>query len=331
MKESNTQHPTRNTHYYPLTMHIALFFPAKLPVARYGGTERVVVNLARGLAARGHRITLLAGAGSTVPEATLVPVPVPEGAGQQFSVAPFLPADCDVLVANIPLHRPPADVPWVEVLHGNLRPGETPRPHTIFVSADHARRHGGRCWVHNGVDPAELRFEPRKKDYDLFLGRLHAVKGYHWAIAGAKRMGRKLRVAGAWRPSIDPRVRYLGAVGGAEKMRLLAEARLLWMPALWDEPFGMTLVEAMGSGTPVLGTRRGALPEVITPEVGRLGTTLDELIELAPECATLDPEAGRRRFERYFTHHAMAAEYERVLTEFVRAGELPAGRRAEER
>lgn len=312
-------------------MHVALFFPARLPVPRYGGAERVVVNLARGLAARGHRVSLLAGAGSVVPEATLIPVPLPDAAGQAFSVAPFVPAGCDVLVANIPLHRPPTDVRWVEVLHGNLRPGTAPRPNTIFVSADHARRHGGTAWVHNGVDPAELEFRAVKRDFDLFLGRLHAVKGYHWAIAGAKRSGRALRIAGAWRPSLDPHVRFLGQVGGARKARLLAEARLLWMPALWDEPFGMTLVEAMGSGTPVLGTTRGALPEVITPEVGRLGTTLDELIALAPECAALDPEAGRHRFERHFTHHAMAAEYERVLGEFVRNGALPAGRRPEER
>jgi glycosyltransferase involved in cell wall biosynthesis len=312
-------------------MHIGLFFPARLPVPRYGGAERVVVNLARGLAARGHQVTLLAGAGSMVPGATLVQLPLPDAAGATFSIAPYLPRGCDVLVANIPLHRPPTAVPSVEVLHGNLRPGTPPRPNTIFVSADHARRHGGATWVHNGVDPAELTFQPRKQKFDLFLGRLHAVKGYHWAIAGTRRLGRPLRIAGAWRPSLDPRVRFLGQVGGVRKARLLAEARLLWMPALWDEPFGMTLVEAMGSGTPVLGTRRGALPEVITPDVGRLGTTLDELIALAPECATLDPEAGRRRFEKHFTHHAMAAEYERVLSEFLRTGVLPAGRRAEER
>lgn len=312
-------------------MHIALFFPARLPVPKYGGSERVVVNLARGLAARGHRVTLLAGAGSAVPEATLAPVPIPEAAGQAFSIAPYLPARCDLLLANIPMHRPPTDLPWVEVLHGNLRPGTPPRANTIFVSADHARRHGGTCWVHNGVDPAEITFRPAKQRFDLFLGRLHAVKGYHWAVAGSRQLGRTLKIAGAWRPSLDPRIRYLGSVGGARKAELLAGARLLWMPALWDEPFGMTLVEAMGSGTPVLGTRRGALPEVITPEVGRLGTSLEELIALAPECAALDPEAGRRRFEKHFTHHAMAAEYERVLTEFVRTGVLPAGRRAEER
>ena len=312
-------------------MNIAIFMPEILPVAGYGGTERVAVNQVRGLAARGHTITLLAGAGSRVAEAALVAVPLPDAKGRTFEIDSYIPPGTDLLLANVKLHHPPASVPWVEVLHGNRRPGETGPVNTIHVSGDHARRHGGLCWVHNGIDPAEVEFRPTKEAFDLFLGRLHAVKGYYWAIAGAKRLDRKLRIAGAWRPSLDPRVRFLGEVGGADKRGLMADARLLWMPALWDEPFGMTLVEAMGSGTPVLGTRRGALPEIITPEVGRLGGTLDELLALAPECEKLRPEACRARFEKYFTHHVMAAEYERVLQEFVAGGTLPAGRRPEER
>ncbi|MEO6067336.1 MAG: glycosyltransferase [Gemmatimonadales bacterium] len=312
-------------------MNVAIFMPEILPVAGYGGTERIAVNQVRGLAARGHTITLLAGAGSRVAEAALVSVPLPGAKGRTFEIDPYLPPGTDVVLSNVKLHHPPTSAPWVEVLHGNRRPNETGPVNTIHVSGDHARRHGGHCWVHNGVDPAEVEFRPTKQAFDLFLGRLHAVKGYYWAIAGAKRLDRKLRIAGAWRPSLDRRIRYLGQVGGAQKTALVADARLLWMPALWDEPFGMTLVEAMGSGTPVLGTRRGALPEIITPEVGRLGGTLDELLALAPECEKLAPEACRARFEKYFTHHVMAAEYERVLQEFVRTGTLPAGRKPEER
>ncbi len=312
-------------------MRVAIFLPDTLPVRGYGGTERVAVNLVRGLAERGHTVWLLAGVGSTVPEATLVPVPLPEAKGSAFQIQPFIPTGIEVLVSNIKLHHPPTSLPWVEVLHGNRRPGESGPSNTIHVSADHARRHGGTTWVHNGVDPAEVIYRPVKQEFDLFLGRLHAVKGYHWAIAAAVRLDRKLRIAGAWRPSLDPRVRYLGQVGGALKAELLADARLAWMPALWDEPFGMTLVEAMASGTPVLGTRRGALPEVITRDVGRLGTTLDELMALVPACEKIDPAACRARFEKYFTHRVMAAEYERVLKEFVASGKLPAGRAPEER
>jgi glycosyltransferase involved in cell wall biosynthesis len=104
------------------------------------------------------------------------------------------------------------------------------------VSADHARRHGLESFVHNGVPPDEFRFEPAKGDYDLFLGRLHAVKGYRWAIEGAKRARRKLVIAGAWRPSFRRSLHFVGTVDGSRKAELLAGARCLWMPAQWKTP-----------------------------------------------------------------------------------------------
>ncbi len=100
-------------------------------------------------------------------------------------------------------------------------------------------------------------FRREKDDYDLFLGRLHRAKGYRLAVEGAKRTRRRLLVAGGWRPSLSRWVRYIGKVGGDRKAALLAGARVLWMPAQWEEPCGNTILEALVSGTPVLGTRRG--------------------------------------------------------------------------
>src|SRR5919106_1115394 len=156
-------------------MHIALFFWDRLPVPEYGGTQRMVVALARGLA---------------------------------------------------------ADVPWIRGLAGNWKPGTTGAPNTLYLSRDHARRHGGTAFVYNGVDPAEYRYRRNKDDYDLFLGRLHAAKGYRWAAAAAKRLRRRMLIAGGWRPSLSRYVRYVGAVGGERKAELLAGARAFWMPAL---------------------------------------------------------------------------------------------------
>jgi glycosyltransferase involved in cell wall biosynthesis len=98
------------------------------------------------------------------------------------------------------------------------------------------------------------------------------------------------------------------------------------MPALWDEPFGLTLVEAMMSGTPTLGTRRGALPEIVSPETGLLGNTLEELVDLRPLVAQCEPEACRARAQRWFTHMIMAEEYVRMYQYYLRSGALPAGR-----
>jgi len=305
-------------------MHIALYIRDRLPVAKYGGTQRVALYLARGLAAAGHRVTLLANAGTRVPEVHVVELP-PEQAGKAIDLRRWLPPGLDVLLAHSPIPGT-VDVPWIRNLQGNRRPGTLSAPNTLYVSRNHAARHGSTAFVYNGIDLGEFRFQPVKGDYDLFLGRLHRIKGYRWAIEGARRTAHRLLLAGGWRPSFRRRVRYVGQVGGERKADLLADAACLWMPALWDEPFGLTLVEAMASGTPVLGTRRGALPEIVAPAVGALGDTIDELVALRPALDGINPAACRERVERHFTHHIMAAEYVRMFQAFLATGELPAGR-----
>jgi glycosyltransferase involved in cell wall biosynthesis len=305
-------------------MHIALYSHRRLPVHGYGGTQRVIVWLARGLAELGHRVTLLAPAGSRVPEATLVALDTREIQRSDFDPSHFLPQSIDLLHAHVPLRATPRH-PHLFTLHGNLREGRSPAPNTIFVSADHARRHGGLAFVHNGVDPAEFLFRSKKDDYDLFLGRLHGAKGYRWSIEGAKRCGRRLVIAGGWRPSFRRSLHFVGTVDGRRKAELLAGAACLWMPALWDEPFGLTLVEAMMSGTPVLGTRRGALPEIVSNEVGALGDTLEDLVRLRTSIVQLDPYACRSRAERWFSHTRMAEEYVRMYRHYLATNSIPPG------
>jgi glycosyltransferase involved in cell wall biosynthesis len=306
-------------------MHIALFARDRLPVLKYGGTERIVVYLARGLAAAGHRVSLIAEERSDVREASLVPLSRAQLRQPALDLRPLLPPGVEVLLSFAPLAHPPG-VPWIRSLHGNRPPGTPNASNTLYVSRSHAERHGSTAFVYNGIDLSELRFQSVKAGYDLFLGRLHSVKGYRWAIDGARRTEHRLLVAGGWRLSLSRGVRYVGQVGGARKAQLLAGAECLWMPALWDEPFGLTLVEALASGTPVLGTRRGALPEIVAPSVGALGDSLDELVALRPTLARVDPAACRAWVERHFTHHVMAAEYVRVFRAFLATGALPEGR-----
>ncbi len=308
-------------------MHIALYIWDRVPVERYGGTQRIVVYLARGLAAAGHRVTLLAGPGSAVPEATLVPIDLARARRADFDIRPWLGPGTDILVAFAPLVG--ADIPWIRSLHGNRKANSESAPNTLYLSRDHARRHGATAFVYNGIDLSELRFSRRKGNYDLFLGRLHRAKGYDWAIEGARRSGRRLLLAGGWRPTLRRGIRYVGHVGGERKARLLSDARCLWMPARWDEPFGLTLVEALASGTPVLGTRRGALPEIVSPAVGALADGVDELVALRPRLDQVDPDACRAHVERHFTHHLMAEEYVRMFRAYLATGALPPGRALE--
>jgi glycosyltransferase involved in cell wall biosynthesis len=206
-------------------------------------------------------------------------------------------------------------VPFLWTFHGTGQSGRVFPPSTVALSASHARLHGIARWVHNGLDPADYRFAARKGPRDLFLGRLHGVKGWRWAIAGARRAGRPITVAGGWRFTLRPGVSFAGPVAGERKLRLLRDAACLWVPAQWDEPFGLTTIEAMASGTPVLGTRRGAFPEIVTPESGAMGDTLEELVALRPGIDQCDPEAVRARVLERFTHIRMAERYVEVYRE----------------
>lgn len=311
-------------------MHVVLASLQPLPAKGYGGPQRVVVALVRGLAALGTRVTLLAPPGSRVHEATVVAVP-PRKLTDATTLTSYIPRDADIVHAHFPLRGTPGSLPFVETVHRNLKPGTRSHPNSIFLSRDHARRHQSDVFVYNGLDPADYvfrRFPKRASQYDLFLGKLHSAKGYHWAVEAAKHTGHPLLVAGGWRPSFTGSIKYVGEVDGSRKAVLLARARCVWNPAGWDEPFGLVTIEAFLSGTPVLGTRRGALPEVITPEVGALCDTIEEMIAAAETIHTRRPEVCRERAERYFTHRTMAEEYTRMYRCLLETGALPSGRPA---
>lgn len=292
----------------------------------YGGTERIVAALVQGLVEIGHRVSLLAPPGTRLPGATWINVPQKVLLGPVDGLMAHVPAGAEVLHAHYPVPKAPAGIPFLQTLYGNMGPAPIVPPNNVFLSQNHARRHGGTSFVYAGLDPATFTFRAAKGDYDLFIGRLHSVKGYRWAITGARRTGRQLLLAGGWRPSLRRRIRYVGEVDGENKRELLAGARCLWMPALWDEPFGLTLIEALFSGTPVLGTHHGSLPEIITPEVGALRDTLDELIEASRTIQSRSSEACRAHAMRYFTHITMAEEYVRFYRQLIESRSLPAGR-----
>lgn len=307
-------------------MHVTLVHHTRLPVKGYGGSERVAVALVRGLVALGHRVTLIAPPGTRVPDTELIPLAAGKLRDGATDLSGLVPADSDIVHAHFPMK--PIRQPWVWTLHGTTPAGVTRPANTIYLSADHAARHGSTSFVHNGLDPADFNYRDAKDDYDLFLGRLHSSKGWQLAVQGARSAGRSLVVAGGWRPSLSRALRYAGEVDGQEKSDLLAGARLLWMPAQWDEPFGLTLIEALFSGTPVLGTPRGALPQILSPEVSELGTTVEELVAKLPAMAEKRPADCRARAERWFSHTVMAGEYVRFYESYLASGRLPDGRPA---
>jgi len=117
------------------------------------------------------------------------------------------------------------------------------------------------------------------------------------------------------------------SVGGERKTQLLSGARCLWMAVEWDDPCPVNVLEALASGTPVLATSRGSLPELVGPDGGGIADGFENLRALRRRLGEFDPAACRRRAERYFNHLRVGRDYLRMYEGMLANGRLPAGRR----
>ena len=307
-------------------MHIVQFQHTRVPVEKYGGAQRIVVWLSQALVELGHEVTLLAGRGSSVPGVRVVEVDAEEVRRAGFDVHQYVPGPVDVMHYHGLVEHPP-NVPYVATLHGNLGAGKVAPSYVISVSENHAQRHGTRSYVYNGVRLDEYEFRPEKSDFDLFLARLHSAKGWRVAVQAAKDEKFRLVIAGGWRPTLSRWLKFVGEIGGERKRELLAGARCLWMPVQWEDPCPVNVLEALASGTPVIATPRGSLPQLVGTDGtgGAIGATYDDLIAIRRRLADFDPHACRLRAERYFTHTRMARDYVRMYEGLLRDGRLPEG------
>ena len=189
--------------------------------------------------------------------------------------------------------------------------------------------------IHHGIDVASFAFGPRPAaGYLLFLGRFNEAKGAERAIEAARRSGRRLILAGkidaadaghvrdAIQPLLDgDRIRYVGEVDGTAKRDLLSGADALLFPIEWDEPFGLVMVEALSSGTPVIGFRRASVPEVV--EDGRTGFVVDDLdgmVAAIGNIGDIDRQACRSSAERRFTVARMVDDVEAMYRSVLDRG-----------
>jgi len=299
-------------------LRIALVCENRLPVERYGGTERVVEWLARALLRLGHAVTLIAPPGSHIDGARSVAATSAEEAAAR------VPGDVDLVHAHGWTNARFAQ-PTLWTLHGNA-PGFPFEGNWNFISSDHARRHDRKTFVYNGIPPDEVYFQAIKGPRHLFLSRVNrAGKNITRAIDLARRFDfgldiagghrwelltrSQVRAEGAFRRSLAPGIRFHGMVGGWDKARLLAEARSLLFPIRWDEPFGLVVIEALLAGTPVIASPRGAMAELVGPEVGFLCETDAEFGRAFEAVGEIDPQRCRDFAAAHFSAAAMTDAY----------------------
>jgi len=331
-------------------VRVGLLSPVWFPVppTGYGGIEWVVALLADGLVDAGHDVTLFA-SGDSRTKARLVSV-FDEAPSEKIGLTlPELhhalacyerAGEFDVLNdhSGLPAAALGGAVatPVVHTVHGPLD-GDAgpiyeqiarvaPNVGLISLSLNQRRPKPDLPWVANcpnALDLGAYPVDPHRGDYLLFLGRLSEDKGAHRAIEVAKQAELPLKIAGKMReplekeyfethvrPNLGWGIEYLGEVSHEEKIDLLQHARVTLFPIAWEEPFGLVMIESMACGTPVVATRRGAVPEVI--DHGRSGLIVsgpDEMVAAIGDADELDPLECRRYVEERFSAERMVADY----------------------
>lgn len=340
-------------------MKIALLAPLweRVPPPQYGGTEAVVSLLSDELARRGHQVVLYAsGDSQTLAELRSVyDVPLRQAdvlgtvkdtnAYEWVHVATALreAGQFDVIhnhAGELPMAMSATvRTPMLSTVHCEITQDmkfvwEHYPWYFNTISHSSKRTCPDRNYlgaVYNAIDVASFPYEEDKEDYLLFLSRISPEKGPLEAIEVARRLGKKLIIAGkvdkydreffktAVEPLIDGKqIEFFGEANAEQKRELYRKAMVLLLPLKWEEPFGLVMPEALACGTPVIAFPRGAAPEIIVDgKTGYLVNDVDEMVDAVYRLDRLDPKDFRSHVQEHFDTPIMAdgylALYERMI------------------
>lgn len=316
----------------------------RTPPVHYGPWELVTSLLTEELVKNGIDVTLFATANSLT-KGTLSAVS-PSGYEEDRSIDPkvweclhisecFERADEFDIIHNqfdfLPLtYSGLVKTPVVTTIHGFSSPRILPvykkyNEHTSYVSISDADRSPELDYistVHHGIDTGSFTFNPHPKgDYLLYYGRIHQDKGTKEAVQIARALDARLILAGIIQDQgyfdqhVKPylkegKIEYIGSVGADRRDQLLGNARVLLHPIHFSEPFGLSVVESMACGTPVIAFNKGSMPELIVPGVnGNLAENLEEAIEQVRDVDSIPRLSCRQHVEKHFTKEVMARRY----------------------
>jgi glycosyltransferase involved in cell wall biosynthesis len=336
-----------------------------VPPPAYGGTEAVVHLLTEALVQRGHDV-VLAASGDSVSSAPIL-ASYPRSLRRADDLTDRNPYDW-AHIANALSHAEDFDI--VHNHAGELamtmaRLIDTPVLTTAhcLITADtvHTWERYPGAWntiskgqrkalmpfggparfmghVYNAIDVASFPYSAEKTDDLLFLSRVAPEKGPQLAIEVAKRLGRRLIMAGkvdrydqrfydeVVKDLIDgDQIVFVGEADAVQKRELYRNASCLLMPLCWEEPFGLVMPEAMACGTPVVALRRGSAPELIEQGVtGFVVDTVEEMVDAVIAARDIDPAQCRAHVESRFSPGTMAAAYMEVYERVLEGERVPA-------
>jgi glycosyltransferase involved in cell wall biosynthesis len=336
-----------------MSMRIAVLSPIswRTPPLHYGPWESVVSLLTEELIRMGVDVTLFA-TGDSRTSGKLIAVcahPYSEDRSIDPKVAECLhisevferAADFDLIHNHfdfLPLtYSGLTETPMVTTIHGFSSPNIMPvyrkynaRSHYVAISeSDKSPELDYIATIHHGIDVAHFPFYGAEGQYLLFFGRIHPEKGVREAIDVAQRAGIKLVIAGIIQdhdyhvtqvePHIDgTTVEYLGPVGPDQRAGVLGHALALLHLISFDEPFGLSLIESMACGTPVIAFDRGSMPEIIRDgETGFIVEDIEGAVNAVAAIRTIDRSNCRDDVEKRFSNTRMARDYIRVYQKIL--------------
>ena len=264
-------------------MKILIVNNTRIPAAKYGGTERMIWWLGNELNRLGHEVTYLVAAGSSCPFAKILVYDPLVDMNLQ------VPDDIDVVHFHFQVSNFTRK-PYLINVHNNPGYGHQLDKNSVFVSADHAARHGSAVFVHHGLNPDDYprpNLQGNRRHTHFLAKAAWRVKNVQGAIDVATRSGNKLVVLGGARLNLkmglrftpNLNVRFKGMVDNGQKSAVLNTSKALLFPVLWHEPFGLAIIESLYFGCPVLGTPYGSLPELVNQEVGLLSNSRQVLVD----------------------------------------------------
>lgn len=326
-------------------MRIGIIAPPWIPIPppAYGGIESFIDVLAREFAAAGHEVLLAASDDSTCPVERL-PGFGPANSDMMGMTTHELRhliraytalADADVIVDNtlagpiiarLTSERPVVTIahsPFIELVN-ELYAVAAPDMAFVGISQDQATRSAvpiARV-IHHGIRTEDVPVG-NGGDTACFVGRMVPEKGLLEAIRAAEIAGIPLKIAAKMRepaeldyfeetvrPALGSNAEFLGELSTEDKLELMGRSCVMLNPIQWDEPFGLVMIEALATGTPVVATPRGSVPEIV--EDGRTGFIREDVEGLADAlrlARSLDRAACRESVEERFTAARMAAHY----------------------
>lgn len=323
----------------------------RVPPKTYGGTERVVSALTEELVRRGHDVTLF-GSGDSLTAAKLVPIypknlreakldPFEENSVRLMGIGiPYNhQAEFDIIHDhNLPFSAPAANLsttPVVATLHGPIDPGnqelyeQLNNPYLISISNAQIPKNSlmnNVTTIYHGFDMSKYPFSEKNGGYLLYVGRIAPKKGLHHAISVAKKLNRRLIIAAKLdihihadyykkeiKPHLGDQIQWIGEATEFERNQLMAHCRAFLHPACWEEPFGLTMIEALACGAPVVAFNRGSVPELIrNGKTGFIVENEDEMAEAVQRIGKIDRKYCRRYALSNFSASKMTDEYEIV-------------------